>query len=96
MAWSDDDAWSVRVTASAKRELDQLDDVVRSEAIEALVALEEDPFPAGSIELRGHPNWRRLKFYREAYRVVYTVSEKQRTVLVRRVRPRSTAYVGLS
>jgi mRNA-degrading endonuclease RelE of RelBE toxin-antitoxin system len=64
------------------------------EALEAIADLEEDPFPMGSIPLRGYTNLYRLRFYRDRFRLVYTVSEKQRRVIVERVRPRATAYTG--
>jgi mRNA-degrading endonuclease RelE of RelBE toxin-antitoxin system len=96
MAWSDDaDPWHVEIVKSASRELDALTDSVRHTAVETIAGLEEDPFPPGSILPRGYTNLYRLKFYREAYRIVYVVSEKQRRVIVRRIRPRATAYDGL-
>ena len=95
MAWSDDAPWSVKILHDARRELDELDDAARYDALETITALEEDPFPAGCLELRGHHNWYRLKFHREQFRLVYSISMKQREALIRRIRPRSTAYVGL-
>jgi mRNA-degrading endonuclease RelE of RelBE toxin-antitoxin system len=87
--------WAVKVLPAAQREIDDLDDSARFEALEAITDLEEDPFPAGSILLRGYTDLHRLRFYRDQFRVVYTVSEKQRRVIVERVRTRSTAYAGL-
>jgi mRNA-degrading endonuclease RelE of RelBE toxin-antitoxin system len=86
--------WSVSLRASAQRELDHLDDSARSEAIEAILGLEEDPFVVGSVLLRGYTNLYRVKFYRDTHRLIYTVSEKQRRVIVERVRPRSSASDG--
>jgi mRNA-degrading endonuclease RelE of RelBE toxin-antitoxin system len=90
-----DTRWAVSLRGSAQRELDQLDDSVRYVAIEAIIGLEDDPFPFGSILLRGYTNLYRLKFYGDQFRLVYTVSEKQRRIIVERVRSRSTAYLGL-
>ncbi len=87
-------AWVVSLRRLAQRELAELDDTVRFEAIEAIAELEEDPFPAGSIQLRGYTNLYRVRFYRDRFRLVYTVSQKQRRVIIERVRPRSTAYAG--
>ena len=95
MAWSDDDRYTVSITPAAERDLDELDDPVRQEAMETLAALEEDPFPAGSVLMRGYTNLYRIKFYREAYRIVYTISKKQQRVIIERVRPRGTVYIGL-
>ena len=90
-----DSGWAVSLRGSAQRELDQLDDSVRYVAIEAIISLEDDPFSFGSILLRGYTNLYRLKFYRDQFRLIYTVSEKQRRIIVERVRSRSTAYSGL-
>jgi mRNA-degrading endonuclease RelE of RelBE toxin-antitoxin system len=86
--------WAVSLHRSARRELAALDDSARLDALDAISDLEEDPFPIGSIALRGYTNLYRVRFYRDQFRLVYTVSEKQRRVVVERVRPRSTAYVG--
>lgn len=85
-------AWAVSVLPAAQREMDGLDDSMR---FEALTDLEEDPFPAGSILLRSYTDLYRVKFYRDQFRVVSTVSEEQRRGIVARVRTRSTAYAGL-
>ena len=87
--------WGIQFEPSARKEFQQLDDRVKAEASEAIQDLGEDPFPQGSVELRGHPNVYRIRFYRDAYRIVYGVSEKQRKVIVQRVRPRSSTYRGL-
>jgi len=76
-------------------ELDQLTDSIREQAMQSIADLAEDPFPAGSIPLRGYRHLYRIRFYRDQYRVIYRVSEIQRRVLVLRVRPRGNAYKGL-
>jgi mRNA-degrading endonuclease RelE of RelBE toxin-antitoxin system len=88
------DAWTVELTAPARRSLDKLDDGVRAAALETIAELGEDPFAAEALQLRGYTNRYRVRFYRSAYRIVYTVSEKQRKVIIERVRPRGTAYIG--
>jgi len=45
--------------------------------------------------LRGNPGFFRIRFYRDAYRIVYGVSGKQRKVIIQRLRPRASAYYGL-
>jgi len=89
-------AWSIDFKLSARKEFLQLDDRAKAEAKKAIADLAEDPFPEGSVELRGHPGLYRIRFYRDRYRIVYSVSEKQRKVFVQRVRPRGSAYHGLS
>jgi len=87
--------WTIRIPNSAQRELDELPDSVWREAIEAIADLREDPFPYDSVLLEGHSDLYRIKFYRNQYRMVYRVSERQRRVIIVRVRPRGTAYRGL-
>jgi mRNA interferase RelE/StbE len=89
-------AWSIDFKLSARKEFHQLDDRAKAEAKKAIADLAEDPFPEGSIELRGHPGLYRIRFFRDGYRIVYSVSEKQQKVVVQRVRPRGSAYHGLS
>ena len=87
--------WEVRIPTSVTRELDRLPASVRTEAIEALSELEEDAMPDGCVLLRGYKQRYRIKFYRDRYRIVYDVSERQRRVIVLRVRSRSQVYRGL-
>ena len=87
--------WKIEITPLAQRHLDELEDRVRVEAMQAIVDLREDPFPPGHIQLRGHRNVYRIRFYRDQYRIIFRVSEQRGTVLIWRVRPRGTAYHGL-
>lgn len=87
-------AWRVDFALSARREFHQLDDRAKAETKKAITDLAEDPFPHGSIPLRGNPGFYRIRFYRNAYRIVYSVSEKQRKVIIQRVRPCRSAYDG--
>jgi mRNA interferase RelE/StbE len=88
-------SWTVEVVQSARKELRQLDARLKAEALQAIRELAEDPFPEGSIQLRGHPNFYRIRCCRDAFRVVYRVSEKQRKVIVLRLRPRASVFHGL-
>jgi mRNA-degrading endonuclease RelE of RelBE toxin-antitoxin system len=45
--------------------------------------------------LRGYNNLYRIRFWHNRFRLVYYVSEKQHKVVVTRVRPRGTAYIGM-
>jgi mRNA-degrading endonuclease RelE of RelBE toxin-antitoxin system len=88
--------WRVSILPSAGNELEQLPEPVRQEAIKVIADLRrDDPFPYGSIPLRGHTSLYRVKFHRDRYRIIYHVSEKQHRVIITRVRPRRTAYKGL-
>ena len=85
----------IEIPADARRELDRLPDRVWLEAKEVIAEMQEDPIRPGSVPLRGRVAWYRVRFYRNQYRIVYQVSEKQHCVIVRRVRPRASAYAGL-
>ncbi len=87
--------WKIEFTPLARRHLDELEDRVRIEAMQAIVDLREDPFPPGHVQLRGYRDVYRIRFYRDQYRMIYRVSEKRGTVLIWRVRPRGRAYRGL-
>jgi mRNA-degrading endonuclease RelE of RelBE toxin-antitoxin system len=88
-------AWRVDFALSARREFHQLNDRAKAEAKKAIADLAEDPFPDESIPLRENPGFYRIRFNRDAYRILYGVSEKQGKVITQRVRPRRSAYYGL-
>jgi mRNA-degrading endonuclease RelE of RelBE toxin-antitoxin system len=73
--------WSIEFRPVAYKELRQLGDKEKVDAIRAIQDLAEDPFPEGSVELRGLPNVYRIRCCGDAYRIVYRVSGKQRKVV---------------
>jgi len=75
-----DIGWKVIVLPAAQSELDGLDDRVRLDALKIIIDLTDDPFPVGSVLLRGHLDLYRIRCYRDKYRIIYQVSEKQRAV----------------
>jgi mRNA-degrading endonuclease RelE of RelBE toxin-antitoxin system len=87
--------WRLEIPPGVKKELDALPDRVWLEAMEMIAAIDEDPFLSGAEALRGHTDVYRIYFYRNRYRVVYLVSKKQYRIVLWRVRPRGTAYIGL-
>jgi mRNA-degrading endonuclease RelE of RelBE toxin-antitoxin system len=91
----EDGEWRVSIRPSAVHEIDQLDDSVRLEAIAVLADLRDDPFLSGSLLLRGYRNLYRVRFYRDRFRIVYSVSARSRKIVIERVRSRGDAYVGL-
>ena len=95
MAANPDEGWKVKVLPRAQKEIDQLPDSVRPEALQAIQDLAEDPLPPDSILMRGYSHSRRIRFHGNQYRILYHVSESQKTVYVFRVRPRADAYRGL-
>jgi mRNA-degrading endonuclease RelE of RelBE toxin-antitoxin system len=88
-------SWRVEFTASGRREFKSLGFREKEAAVRAIGELTEDPTPAGAIALRGYRNLYRFRFYRDRFRLIYYVSEKQRTIVITRVRPRGNAYIGM-
>jgi mRNA-degrading endonuclease RelE of RelBE toxin-antitoxin system len=88
-------SWTVEFTASARREFKSLGAREKASAGECILELADDPFPPGAIPLRSYKNLYRVRFYHGHYRLIYAVYEKQQKVIVTRVRPRGTAYIGM-
>jgi len=91
----EDGEWRVSIRPSAEHQIDELDDSVRREAIAVITDLKDDPFPSGSVPLRGYRDLYRVRFYRDQFRIVYSVSSRSRRVIIERVRRRGNAYIGL-
>ena len=62
--------WRLSIRPSAGREIEGLPESVWQEAIAVIKDLRDDPFPTGSIPLRGYRNLYRVRFYRDQYRIV--------------------------
>jgi mRNA interferase RelE/StbE len=78
------------VGKSARKELDDLPDKEFHKIDEAILALEEEPRPVPqSKKLKGEDR-RRLRV--GDYRVIYSVEEKEKRVVIHRVRHRREAY----
>lgn len=89
-------SWKVDLTNSAQRDIRQLPDGPKSEALDIVEALIEDgPEAVPTIEMEHYPGRHRTRFYREAYRMIFDVLERRKSIRIVRIRPRSTAYRGL-
>ena len=87
--------WNVEFRAVARRDFKKLDEDVQQDAAQSIADLIEDPYPRDCIELENQPGLFRIYFFKNQYRIVYSVSQKQRKLIVERIRPRGTAYIGL-
>jgi mRNA interferase RelE/StbE len=86
--------WTIRFYRSARRELRSIqDEDLKEEIIQAILALVENPHPGDSVKLEGHHRLYRIRI--GSWRVVYSLSEDEKTVLITRVRHRQNAYAGL-
>lgn len=81
--------YQVEVRRSAKKELAKLPSKVQKRVILALRELGEDPFRSGFKKLKGGLGYRRRV---GDYRIVYTVTQKTRVIIVERIRDRKYAY----
>jgi len=86
-----DDAWTLRVAASAERQLARLPERIAAAVVEFLLGpLVENPRRVG------HPLQRELaglwSARRGAYRVVYEIDDEDRIVDVLRIEHRSDVY----
>ncbi|MBZ5580883.1 MAG: type II toxin-antitoxin system RelE/ParE family toxin [Acidobacteriia bacterium] len=87
--------WNVRTRAGARRQLRQLDENVRLEAVQTIAELTEDPFPTGFVQMEGYSDLYRVRFCGDRYRIVYQVKPKTRLVVIAHVGPRDTVYQHL-
>ena len=82
-------SYRIAIRRSAEKEIDALPLDVRRRVVVALTGLADDPRPRGSIRLSGDDK-RRIRIGK--YRVVYTLDEAEREVVVVRVAHRSDVY----
>jgi mRNA-degrading endonuclease RelE of RelBE toxin-antitoxin system len=87
-------SWTVEFTASARREFKLLSSPEKASASEFLLELAEDPFPFDAVPLRGYQGLYRVRVHQGRLRLIYHVSQKQRKIVITRLRPRGTAYIG--
>ena len=86
-------AWRVKLTKQARRQLQDLPDRLQDDVRGILEHMLENPFPHGSIQLRGWNDQHRIRA--NGYRIIYQVNRQRQTVLVTRILHRPIAYEGL-
>jgi mRNA interferase RelE/StbE len=82
-------AYRVELQRSAERDLERLSATFFDRITERLVALADDPRPAGTEKLAGVGAFR---IRVGDYRVIYEVDDRARTVIVIRIRHRREVY----
>ena len=84
--------WRVELGRLAQAGLDQLleeyGDVACNDALDTLLALEDDPTPPDAKELKNTRNEYPIYLYRSLYRAIYRIIPNRGVVLVTRVGPR--------
>jgi len=82
--------YSIEIKQSAARELDALEDLVFARIDRKIVALSENPRPAGCKKLRGHADTWRIRV--GDWRVVYIIDDDAKLVSITRVAHRREVY----
>jgi mRNA interferase RelE/StbE len=83
--------YQIEYTASARKELEQLDYTVFKKVKQAIDSLAENPFPQGSLKLEVTKE----KLYRIRkgdYRIIYAVNHNIITITILKIAHRSDAY----
>jgi mRNA interferase RelE/StbE len=84
--------YSVVIKSSAQKELDVLDDAVFRRIDRKILALGENPRPAGCKKLKGYKDQWRIRI--GEWRVVYLVDDSAKFVSITRVAHRREVYDG--
>ncbi|HET6455763.1 MAG TPA: type II toxin-antitoxin system RelE/ParE family toxin [Armatimonadota bacterium] len=82
--------YRLEFTQSAAKEFRSLSPGVKQRVAERVDSLVKTPRPRGSVKLKGHEHYYRLRA--GAYRIVYEVNDEARMILVTRIRHRSEVY----
>ena len=84
--------YSVVIKSSAQKELDAFDDAVFSRIDRKILALAENPRPAGCKKLKGYKDQWRIRI--GDWRVVYLIDDSAKFVSITRVAHRREVYDG--
>jgi len=82
--------YTITIKASARRELERLDDSVLTRVVSKIESLAGNPRPSGCKKLRRFQNQWRVRV--GDYRVVYAIDDSRRIVDVNRIRHRRDVY----
>ncbi len=83
--------YTIKITKSAKKDLDALDDRMYIRLDRNIQGLRNDPFPWGVKKLRGAENRHRIR--EGKYRILYEVDQTNKTIGIYRIKLREVAYV---
>lgn len=82
--------YSIEIKRSAQKELDALDDALFIRIDRKILALADDPRPAGSKKLRGYKDHWRVRV--GDWRVVYIIDDAVKRIGVTRIAHRREVY----
>jgi mRNA interferase RelE/StbE len=83
--------YSLEIVHAAQKELDALDDSLFARIDRRILALADDPRPAGSKKLKGYKDYWRIRI--GDWRVVYIVDDAAKLVSITRVAHRREVYL---
>lgn len=83
-------AYSILLAPSAERQLKALTEPVQKRIVKRLRTLKENPRPQGVKKLAGEEDLYRIR--EGDYRIIYTIQDKQLTVLVVKIGDRKEIY----
>lgn len=84
------DSYTISLASSAERDLRKVDHQVLSRISPVIDSLADEPRPTGCRKLTGSLHTYRIRI--GDYRVIYSVDDDSREVVVQRVRHRKDAY----
>lgn len=84
-------SWEIRYRQSVEKDIDRLPTHIRVTAIKKIIALAENPFPAGCKKLKGAEKRYRFKVARD-WRVVYSIFAEFNLIQIEFVGHRKDAY----
>jgi mRNA interferase RelE/StbE len=82
--------YSLQIKSSAQKELDSLDDAVFARIDPKILALAENPRPAGCKKLKGYRDQWRVRA--GDWRVIYIIDDSAKRVTITRVAHRREVY----
>lgn len=82
--------YELRLSSSAEKELESLDDRLFERVDAKILALVDEPRPAGAKKLKGRTSAWRIRV--GDYRVIYSIDDKASLVTIVRLAHRSRAY----
>ena len=83
------DSYSVLIKPSAAKELEEIPRKDRRRIVPKIRGLAANPRPVGCEKLSGHEQYR---LRQGRYRIVYSISDKERSVVVVKIAHRREAY----
>ncbi|MFI5200780.1 MAG: type II toxin-antitoxin system RelE/ParE family toxin [Candidatus Kapaibacterium sp.] len=86
--------YSITFSRAARKELESLPAMIVERIFKKIEALAALPRPQGVIQLEGEENLYRIRV--GDYRVIYTISDKSKTIDIIHIRHRSEAYRSLN